>query len=236
MKMKAMVRRWTPFLLLFLTSGVAIAWQKGAQESGEFRIYSGGREVGSEKYAITGSGDVITSASTLQFRKPGEKNQKITLESKLEMNGKYVPKNYTLKSDVDGKTGMIAGEFGPNQAMFSYDVGAGQPRKSGLLVGNEYTLLDTNLFHHFVFLARLFDYDKKDKPQRFEVVVPQEQDSGFVSISEIGKEDIEVRGKKVNAHLLQIDSGTLKIQMWVDKQRIVQKITVPGRGIEVLRK
>jgi hypothetical protein len=103
-------------------------------------------------------------------------------------------------------------------------------------VGNEYTLLDTNIFHHFIFLARLFSSDRKDKPQQFEVVVPQEQDSGFVFISEIGKEDIEVRGKKTNTRHLRIDSGALKIEIWVDNQRLVQKISVPGRGIEVLRK
>jgi hypothetical protein len=229
-------RPWKVALLVFLSSAPAFAAaQKGINESGEFKIYAGGREVGAEKYAIVGTGDAVTSTSTLQFRNPGESHQKITLESKLEMNARFVPKTYSLKSDVEGKVGTIAGEFAPNQAMFLYDTGTGEPRKSGLLVGNEYSLLDTNIFHHFVFLARLFNYDRKDKPQRFEVVVPQEQESGFVSISALGKEDLDVRGKKLDTHHLQIDSGALKIQMWVDNQRIVQKITVPGRGIEVLR-
>jgi hypothetical protein len=229
-------RGWVFALLVSLSLFTSnAAEKKGSSESGEFRILIGGREVGTEKFALTGAGDGITSMSTLQFRNPGENHQRITLESKLEMNARYVPRSYTLKSEVEGKTGTIVGEFGPNQAMFSYDTGSGTPRKSGLLVGNEYTLLDTNLFHHFLFLARLFNYEKKDKPQRFEVVVPQEQESGFVSITEIGKEDIDVRGKKMSTRRLRVDSGSLRIDLWVDNQRDIQKISVPGRGIEVVR-
>jgi hypothetical protein len=229
-------RAWIFTLLLSIAVSVPMAAEKkGPSESGEFRILSGGREVGTEKYAITGAGDNITSLSTLQFRNPGENHQKITLETKLEMNARYVPKSYTLKSEVEGKAGTVIGEFGPNQAMFAYDTGSGPPRKGGLLVGKEYTLLDTNIFHHFIFLARLFNYDRKGKPQQLEVVVPQEQESGFVSITEVAREEIDVRGKKVSTRHLQVDSGALQIQMWVDTQRDVQKIAVPGRGIEVLR-
>jgi hypothetical protein len=229
-------RAWIYRLLLGLLIPATTAAQENTTESGEFQIFSGGREVGTEKYEIASSGDGRSSTSVLQFRTPGPNQQKITLESKLQMNARYVPTRYLLKTDVDGKKGTIAGEFAPNQAMFAYFTGPGEPRKSGLLTGNEYTLLDTNLFHHFVFLARLFHSDRKDRPQRFEVVVPQEQDSGFISLSEVGKEDIEVRGKKISARHLQIDSGALKIEMWVDSRRTVQKISVPGRGIEVLRR
>ena len=231
------VRAWVFVLLLcFLNPAAATPAQKSSTESGEFRIFAAGREVGTEKYEIAVSGDSVSSTSMLQFRNPGGNQQKITLESRLQMNARYVPKSYLLKTDVDGKKGTIEGAFAPNQAMFSYDTGPGEPRRSGLLMGNEFTLLDTNIFHHFIFLARLFNSDKKDKPQRYEVVVPQEQDSGFVSVSDIGKENIEVRGKKFSARHLQIDSGALKIEMWVDNQKLVQKISVPGRGIEVLRR
>jgi hypothetical protein len=210
------------------------AQQKELRESGEFKIHSEQNEIGTEKYVILGSGGLVTSSSTLDFRNPGETHQKIRLETRLEMNSRFVPKNYLLKSDVEGKKGTIAGEFSPNQAMFSYSAGEGTPRKSGLLVGNDFTLLDTNIFHHFIFLARNFKYGQ-NKPQRFEVVIPQEQDSGFLSIAEVGKETLIVRGKKIETHHLQVDSGSIQIHLWVDNQRIVHKITVPGRRIEVFR-
>jgi len=209
--------------------------QKEYRESGEFKIYSSEKEIGSEKYAILSSGDTVTSSSTLDFRNPGDSHQKIQLETKLEMNTRFVPRNYLLKSDVEGKKGEIRGVFSPNQAMFSYVAADGSPRKSGMLVGNEFTVLDTNIFHHFIFLSRLFNYDSKDKAQRFEVIVPQEQESGFITISQVGKETLNVRGKKLETRHLQVDSGALQIHLWVDNQHFLDKISVPDRGIEVIR-
>jgi hypothetical protein len=96
-------------------------------------------------------------------------------------------------------------------------------------------VLDTNIFHHFAFLARLFSFDNKGKPQQFEVIIPQEQESGFVTVSEVGKETLNVGGKKKDTRILQVDSGSLQIRLWIDSQYFLEKISVPGRGIEVIR-
>ena len=212
--------------------GSASARQTDFRDSGEFMIYSGGRQIGTEKYAIAASADAVTSTSTLEFRNSGT-NQKVQLETRLDMNGRFVPVKYVLKSDVDGKKGTISGEFGRNQAMFTYAPEGGASRKSGMLVGDDYTLLDTNIFHHFLFIARLFDYSSK-KPQRFEVAIPQEQESGFITVTDAGKENIVVRGKKTEARRLKVDSGSLQIDLWVDNRKMLQKIAVPGRDLEIL--
>ncbi len=104
-----------------------------------------------------------------------------------------------------------------------------------MLVGNEFTLLDTNIFHQFAFLARLFMAGAKGKPQQFEVVIPQEQDSGFVTVSEVGRETLNIAGKKKDTRVLQVDSGSLQIRLWIDNQNYLEKVSVPGRDIDVLR-
>jgi len=221
--------------LLICVSARASQKQKEYRERGEFKIYASDKEIGSEKYAILSSGDTVTSNSTLDFRNPGDSHQKIQLETRLEMNARFVPRNYLLKSDVEGKKGEIRGEFSSNQAMFSFVAADGSPRKSGMLVGNEFTVLDTNIFHHFIFLSRRFNYDSKDKSQRFEVIVPQEEDSGFVTISQVGRETLNVRGKKLETRHLRVDSGALQIHLWIDTQNFLDKISVPDRGIDVIR-
>jgi hypothetical protein len=210
------------------------AEKKVARDEGEYRIYTAGKEIGSEKYVILSSEDSASSNSILDFRNPGDRHQRVRLETRLEMDAHYLPKTYQLKTDVDGQKGTINGEFSLNQAMFEF-VGSGPPRKEGLLVGDQYTILDTNIFHHFVFLARLFKYGSKDKGQRFEVVIPQEQDNGTLKISELNKESITVRGKKIEVRHLQVDSGSVLIHLWVDGQKVLHRITVPSRQIEVLR-
>ena len=206
--------------------------QKIAREEGEFKIQLSGSEIGSEKFIILTSDAATTSSSTLEFRNPGEKRQRVQIETKLEMDGRFVPRSYLLKSDVEGKKGTILGNFTPNQAMFEYGGGA---QKSGLLVGADFTILDTNIFHHFIFLARLFKFGSRDKSQRFEVVIPQERDSGFLNVREMPKETLTLRGRKLDAHHLQLDSGALQIQLWLDNGHILQRISVPSKGLHVIR-
>jgi len=223
-------------LVAFSCSGLAAGravGKKVSRQEGQYRIYSEGREVGVEKYVLVTSEDAVTSSSTLEFRAPGERPQKVTLQTKLEMDGRYMPRSYELKSQVDGQTGSIRGTFAPNQVIFEYS-GNGVSFRNGLLVGDRYTILDTNVFHHFIFLARLFKYDSKETPQNFEVVIPQDKDTGTLKIREVDKETIVVKGNKISVTHLLVDSGSLQIQLWVDRERIPRKIAVPDKGIEVL--
>lgn len=218
---------------VWLTFGGMI--QKGAKvsrEEGEYKIFASGREIGAEKYAVVASANGVTSTSFLEFRNPGSGPQRIRLETKLEMDGNYVPRSYDLKSEVDGQKGSIIGQFAPNQVIFEYS-GGGRSVRNGLLLGNRFTVLDTNVFHHFIFLARLFKYGAGANPQTFDVVIPQEKDTGTLKIRELNKETIVSKGKKVNTTHLLVDSGALQIHLWVDNERVPRKIAVPDKGIEV---
>jgi hypothetical protein len=68
------------------------------------------------------------------------------------------------------------------------------------------------------------------------VLVPQEADSGILKISELRSAAMEVRGKKREMHILQADSDALQLQLWVDKDGILQRISVPSKGLEVVRR
>jgi len=218
-------------LLSFMTMAPTSAQNKADREEGVFHIRLAGNEVGLERFVLISSGDGTSSTSILQFRNPAETKQRVQMETRLEMNGRFVPRGYELKSDVDGKKGAIVGTFAPGQAMFEYS-GPATPRKAGVLVGKEYTLLDSNIFHHFIFLARLFQYGK-EKVQSFEVVIPQETVSGVLTVREVGKEDVRVRGRKTETTRLQVDSGALTMRLWVDRNQKLLRIAVPSKQIEV---
>ena len=221
-------------ITIFFVAGLTGADTMIGREEGEFRISIGGKVIGNEKFVIVSSGDSASSTSVLQFRNPSGGHEKIMLETKLDMDGNYIPRRYELKSEVNGQQGTIIGTFNPNQAIFEY-VNSMSARKSGLLVGDKFTLLDTNIFHHFIFIARLFDYDSKEKIQKLEVVIPQEPDSGVLKVSEVKRESLTVKGKKMEVHHLQADSGTLLVDLWVDNQRVLQKIAAKSKNIEVVR-
>ena len=220
---------------LLLVSRVPYGAEKStSREEGQFSIYVSGREVGKEKFVIQSSGNSITSNSTMNFRDPANKRREVKLDTELAMDDRLVPLSYQLRSDVDGKKGVIKATFVSGQATYEYQAGDG-PGKAVLLVGDRYSILDTNIFHHFIFIARLFDLDSKEIRQSMEVVIPQEMQNGVLKVSSLGLEKISVRGKERELHHLRADSGSVKIDLWIDNNRIVYKIAVLGKGIEVIR-
>jgi hypothetical protein len=212
---------------------VSAADTKSSREEAQFVILVSGREIGHEKFSISSSPESTSSSSVTEFKDPA-RNQTVRIDTQLNMDGAFLPKDYQRRTEVAGQKVALSARFAPGQASFEYPV-SGVLRKTGLLVGDKYVLLDTNVFHHFIFLARLFDFDSKERFQSFEVVIPEELENGVVKVSDAGKEKVSVRGKDRELHHLKVDSGLVQIDLWIDDQKIVHKIAVPSKGIEVLR-
>jgi hypothetical protein len=220
-------------VLVFLLQPV-LGVEPPPREEGQFSIYIAGKEIGREKFSIQSSSDSVTSSSTVSFRYPGNKRQTVTIETELTMDDRLVPRTYQLRTDVEGQKGAMKATFVPGQAAFEY-LAAGSFRKSGLLVGNQYTILDTNVFHHFIFIARLFDFQSGQNLQSREVIIPQELDKGTLKIRDVGLEKISIKGKNRDLHHLKADSGTVQIDLWIDDQHMLYKIALTAKGIEVVR-
>jgi hypothetical protein len=219
-----------PMLSLPLAQG---AEEAPRREESQFDIYVAGKEIGSEKFSIFSSADTIETKSVVNFHDPGGKHKKVRMETQLSMDSQFLPRAYQLRTDVEGQKGMVTGTFVPGEANFEYK-GSGNPLKRGLLVGPRYVILDTNVFHHFIFIARLFNL-RSGSAQSIEAVIPQELERGKLKVSEVGMERMSIHGKKMELHHLKADSGVLLIELWIDDQKIVYKIALPAKKIEVIR-
>ncbi|NLT65669.1 MAG: hypothetical protein GXX84_03610 [Acidobacteria bacterium] len=217
----------------FILPAVIGAEQNAWRDEARFEIFVNGEEIGEERFSIRASGDSVTSSSTLSFKTP-RSGQSVRIETQLAANARFVPKNYEVRTDINGKKGIVKGVFAPGEASFEY-LAAGKPTKSGLLVGDEYLVLDTNVFHHFVFVGRLFDLGNKENAQSVEVVIPQELENGILRIREVGIEKIRVDGKNRELHHLSADSGTVQIDLWIDDKNVLYKIALPAKGLEIVR-
>jgi hypothetical protein len=203
------------------------------REESRFDIYVDGKEIGFEKFSILTSSAGVDSTSVVSFRDPGKTHKKVRMETQLSMDGHFLPHSYQLRTDVEGQKGTITGTFVPGEAIFDYK-GSGKPMRRGLLIGDRCLLLDTNVFHHFIFVARLFDL-RAGGTQAVEAVIPQELDGGKLKVSEAGLERLSIRGKKMDLHRLNADSGMMLINLWIDDQKILYKIAFPAKKIEVIR-
>jgi hypothetical protein len=208
--------------------------RKPSREEGRFDIYVAGKEVGQEKFSIESSSDSITSKSAMSFRNPGGQHESVQIDTQLKMDSQYMPQTYQVGSLIGGRKRIMKSTFVPGQANFEYQAD-GVPGKSGLLVGDRYVILDTNVFHHFIFIGRLFNFSKTEKWQSIEAVIPQEMDSGNLKIIDLGVEPVSVRGKNRELHHLKANSGPLLIDLWVDDKHVLHKIALPAKQLEVIR-
>jgi hypothetical protein len=145
-----------------------------------------------------------------------------------------MPKTYEVRTEIGGHRQTIKGTFAPSQAVFEY-LADGIPRKNGLLVGDRYAILDTNVFHHYIFTIRLFDFRIRGKSQSIDAVIPQEIDAGILKITDVGTEQVSLRGKRKELHHLKADSGSLQIDLWVDEEPVLYKIALPSKRLEAIR-
>lgn len=203
------------------------------REESKFDISVDGKGIGSESFSILSSADAVESKSIVSFRDPGKTSKKVKMETQLSMDSRFLPRGYQLRTDVEGQKGAITGTFTPGEAIFDYK-GIGNPMRRGLPVGDRYILLDTNVFHHFIFVARLYDL-RKGGTQAVEVVIPQELDGGKLKVSDVGLERLSIRGEKMDLHHLSVDSGMLLLDLWIDDQKILYKISLPAKKIDVIR-
>jgi hypothetical protein len=205
-----------------------------SQEEGRFSIYVAGKEIGQEKFLVERASDSVSSKSTANFRDPAGSHESVQIETQLKMDGQYMPQTYQVRTVIGGRKQMIRGTLIPNQATFEYQTG-GVPGKSGLLVGDRYVILDTNVFHHFIFIARQFHLSGVGKAESIEAVIPQEMDTGILKIIDVGTEMVSMRGKNRELHHLKADSGSLLIDLWIDEERVLYKIALPAKQLEIIR-
>jgi hypothetical protein len=225
------------FLISFCLSPLLYAEENekaASREQSQFNIYVAGKEVGKEKFMILTSSKSVKSSSILEFQEPGKSGRTMKIETQMTTDSQFLPQSYQVKIDLDGKKEVLIGTFDQGQAMFETK-GSGAPRKSGVLMGERCTILDSNVFHHFIFIARAFNLDSKEKYQSFDVIVPQEPDNGILKVGDLGIEKTSLRGKEKNLHHLLANSGQLIIDLWIDNQNILHKIAIPVKKVEIIR-
>jgi hypothetical protein len=218
-------------LLWFLLPHSILCGDKNtSQEEGQFDIYVANKKIGQEKFSIVRSSDAVSSNSTTKFSNPAGKGKSVQIEAQLKMDGQYLPQTYQVHTGA----GSLKCAYVPSQATFECPPN-GARKKNGLVVGERYAILDTNVFHHFIFAVHLLDFRSKGKAQSVEVVVPQEMDTGILKIVDIGTEGVSVQGKNRELHHLKVDSGPVKIDLWIDEEHVLYKIALPAKQIEVIR-
>jgi hypothetical protein len=203
-------------------------------DRGVFRISSNGQVVGKESFQIVAEGNNFKASGETQLSIERLK-EKVTFNIKASVqftkNFEFI--SYQVNQEAGGNQVRARVKFKPVLSEVVYDTGKESDPRS-IELKRDVMVLDDNVYHHYILLARRYDFLKGGQ-QEFAAFVPQQFMSGAVTIADKGTEQTEVGPVKMSLQHLLVDTGDLQINLWLDSNHLLKKISVPQSNVEVIR-
>jgi len=222
--------------ILFILVIPATMMAQDLMDKGVFAIYKDGKPLGSETFTVSllgGKGSVVSDTS-YNFMNNGNPVE-VKLHSELQLGVSGAPISYKLKSTSGLKQQSLSVEFKPRLALCKFDLGSDNKTMAVILPSN-IIIRDENIFSHWEML--LAHYSMKQKgTQTFTVFVPRMGDQGVgrITMSLLGKERVSVGASRTKAFHFNIKSPQLSLEVWIDKDGRILKISVPANKTEIVR-
>jgi hypothetical protein len=232
-------------LALFACSGLTTAAQNkksasstplfySGNESGTFRIYFGGAEIGQEKFQIIESGaSVKASAETRLTIQRDNESVSFLVRPVLEFNRFFEPASYEIGQESGPNKTRARVTFKGPMSEAVYDSGKESDTRQ-IDLRKDVVVLDDNVFHQYIILAKRYDFSKGGI-QEFSAFVPQQFIAGGVSVTDKGLEAVQVLSQSLKLQHLLVDTGELQISLWLDEKHNLRRLAVPKSGVEVVR-
>jgi hypothetical protein len=233
------------WLSLWACSGLTVAAQNkksgsasqllySGSESGTFRIYFGGAEIGQEKFQIVESGSSVkASAETHLTIERNQEKVSFLIRPLLEFNRFFEPVTYEVGQESGANKTKARVTFRGEKTDAVYESGK-ETEARQIDLKKDVLVLDDNVFHQYIILAKRYDFTKGGI-QEFSAFVPQQFISGGVSVTDKGMEGVQLSNQNVKLQHLVVDTGELQISLWLDDKHSLRKLAVPKSGVEVVR-
>lgn len=199
-------------------------------QRGTLRILVNGQPIGSERYEITTSADEIQARGEVEIRM-GDVTFHQT--AGLWLGADLAPHRYEFKLDAPKKS-WVTMEFKGSEGTIHYPRPDGQEdQQTFSFPSTRVVLLDNNFFHHYLLLARLYDY-AKGGAQTFSVVVPTSVQPGQVTVELKGVETLPVDGHSETVRHLLITTEDNQVEFWVSESGRFVRLRAPLGNVEVV--
>lgn len=224
---------------VFLAAPLALGAEKASDkkasaensERGIFRVFAGGKALGSETFEITTSPDGSEARADVQLSIEG---QTTTQKARLSLGPAGLPRSYEWNEETPKKS-FVRVRFSQSKADVEFPMEGGSvDLREFFFPTPDVVVLDNNIFHHFIFLLRHYDFAKGGR-QTVNILIPQEVLPGTVDLQARGNEEVLVGKTKRRLERVEVISTDNDISVWVDEQKRVVKIGVPQAGVEVIR-
>jgi hypothetical protein len=203
-------------------------------ERGIFRILFNGEQIGEEKFQIVADASNFRAFAEISLTVEREKDKAtFTIKPLLQFKKTFEPISYEVLQESGPNKMKAHVNFKPGRSEALYETERQKdPREIELRP--DVVVLDDNVFHHYILLARRYDF-LKGGVQEFPAFIPQQFLAGTITVEDKGMEKVALGGSPVPLQHLFVDSGELQFSLWLNKRHELLKISVPKSNVDVER-
>jgi hypothetical protein len=232
-----------PLLAAILACAVATLGQEtpgnprlvNVDDEGVFVISLAGRPVGTEKFKIHSSPGKVEAQGEIRLRI--EQNGKaVGVESfpDLVLDPQLHPVTYTW-NQKGSQSSRLEVDFSGKPARVRYKTISGNEDDRDFELPPDVVVLDDNVVHHYQLIIARYQAMGGGK-QTFHVFVPQEALPSLLTVEDVGTAATATDGVTANLRHLLITTDVTHIDLWVDDQQHVERVSVPAAQLEAIRK
>ena len=213
----------------------AQALPSSVDDHGVFELFVEGRPVGTEKFEIRSGKDGVEAQAEIHLRvDQGGKTVDEKSYPSLTLNSKLYPVSYTW-SQKGSQSSDLQADFRSSPAKTRYKTVTGQEDDRDFQLPPDVAVLDDNVVHHYQLIVNRYRWTSGGK-QTFHVFIPQEAMPGDITVEEAGPEEVKVGETSLNLQHLVVTAELARIDLWVDGQQHLQRISIPEAHFEGVRK
>lgn len=195
----------------------------------------GGQPVGTETFDLRSTGDRVEAEAKVELRiqRDGKVDEFKTFP-KLVLGSALQPLTYSW-SQKGSQSSELEVDFRSSPAKARYRTIAGEDDRRDFELPKDVVVLDDNVVHHYQLAVYRYRRTAGGK-QTFQVFVPQEAMPGPLEMEETGQESVEINGRRETLQHLVISAELARIDLWVDLQQRLQRVSIAAAQFEAVRK
>jgi len=204
-------------------------------DEGVFVISLAGRPVGTERFKIHSSSGKVEAQGEIRLHI--EKSGKtVGVESfpDLVLNPELHPVTYTW-NQKGPQSSRLEVDFSAKPARVRYKTISGNEDDRDFELPPDVVVLDDNVVHHYQLIIARYQAMGGGK-QTVHVFVPQEALPSLLTVEDVGTAATAIDGVTANLRHLLITTDVTHIDLWVDDQQHLERVSVPAAQLEAIRK
>lgn len=204
-------------------------------DRGVFEVILAGKTIGTESFEIRSSAQEVEARAEIHLRvQQGAKVADVKTYPDLVLDPQLQPLTYTWKQK-GSQSSQLEVDFRPSPAQARYRTVNGHEDQRTFSLPKDVVVVDDNVVHHYQLLVARYRLTGSGK-QSFKAFIPQEAMPGDLSIQEMGIESTSIHGVPLDLHHLVVTSELAHVNLWVDDQQHVLRVTIPEALFEAVRK